>query len=225
MPCVMHFLLLHEVQSDLKAGPLHVDLLPRCNVIRHHVDAMLLRIFRERLRQLCRVQALAIDRHVTACKLRCQPKLRHGASIDHITDTVQRIGPGLFLRDLFRFRILAFQITRCNRDASGLCVIAPDRRKGCYCLHREKCHCRDSHQPFFNSSCFHHLLHPIPYSCAHPSSTASATRSKTAPRRPSPQTGCTSEFFSLREMFHVPESPRNRNLVPELLPDVKHPVS
>ena len=184
MPCGMHGLLLHEVQSDLEAGLVHVDLLPRCDVIRHHVDAMILRVFRELLRQLRRVQALAIDRHTATREVRCQGELRNGASADHITDTVQRVGPGLFLRDLFRFRVLAFQITRRNRDASGLCVIALDRRKGCNCLHREKCHCRDSHQPFFNSSCFHHLLHPIPYSCAHPSSTASATRSRTAPRHP-----------------------------------------
>ena len=188
MPCDMHGLLLHEVQSDLEA----VDRLPRCDVILDGCDTLILCVLRKRLRQLRRVQALAIERYTAAREFRCQCELRHGASIDHITDTVQRIGPGLVFVDRCALMIL---VTRRNRDASGLaCVIALDRRKGCYCLHREKCHCRDSHQPFFNSSCFHHLLHPIPYSCAHPSSsTASATRSKTAPRRPSPQRGCTSE--------------------------------
>ena len=191
MPCDMHGLLLHEVQSVLEIA----DLLARCDVILPRSDAVILRVFRERLRQLRRVQALAIDRHATACEVLRQGELCNGASIDHITDTVQRIGPGLIGGDLDRYRVLTFLITRRNRDASELRrVIALDRRKGCNCLHREKCHCRDSHQPFFNSSCFHHLLHPIPYSCAHPSSsTASATRSKTVPRRPSPQTGCTSE--------------------------------
>ena len=187
----MHGLLLHEVQSDLEA----VDRLPRCDVILDGCDTVILCVLRKRLRQLRRVQALAIDRHAAAREFLCQCELRHRASSDHITDTVQRIGPGLIGGDLDRYRVLTFLITRRNRDASELRrVIALDRRKGCYCLHREKCHCRDSHQPFFNSSCFHHLLHPIPYSCAHPSSsTASATRSKTVPRRPSPQTGCTSE--------------------------------
>ena len=184
----MHGLLLHEIQSDLELA----DLLARFDVILQCGDAVILRVFRERLRQLRRVEAIAIDRHTTACEVLRQGELCNGASIDHTTDTVQRIGPGLVFVDRCALMIL---VTRRNRDASGLaCVIALDRRKGCYCLHREKCHCRDSHQPFFNSSCFHHLLHPIPYSCAHPSSsTASATRSKTVPRRPSPQTGCTSE--------------------------------